>query len=212
MIITIDGPSGTGKSTTARLLAQKMQYNHLNSGAIYRALAWHFLKNGAEEEEEMKKVLDHFQFSIDKERFFVGDEEVTEEIRTEQISIMASKISKFPWVRKALLTIQKAQVEKGNLIAEGRDMGTVVFPHADLKIFLTANPEIRADRRFKELKEKGYHPEYDIVLEDLIQRDHTDSTRDASPLIPADDALIIDTSDLSIEEVMNEITNQIGEK
>lgn len=211
MIITIDGPSGTGKSTVARNLSKLLKISHLDSGAIYRALAWYFISKNIELDDEinLKKALPEFSFSIDNDHYFVDDMDITSNIRTEQISKSSSNISKYLWLREAVLPIQKKLAMEGSLVAEGRDMGTVVFPEAEHKIYLTATPSIRALRRFEELKRKGFSCTYDDVLEDIEKRDYQDSNRTASPLKPANNAIIIDTSHLRIEEVINEIKKTI---
>ncbi|MEX0962050.1 MAG: (d)CMP kinase [Simkaniaceae bacterium] len=211
MIITIDGPSGCGKSTVAKGLAQKLKYQHVDTGAIYRTLALFLSQKGVNcnDENEISKVIDGFRFSINKGRFFLFDEEVTIKIRQNEISRIASIISTYPVVRKKLLKIQQDEGRK-SAVFEGRDMGTVVFPYADLKIYLTASRRVRAERRLLELKKKFPDKNFELneIEQEISERDQRDSSRKLAPLKCPSDAILVDTSKRSIEEVVQTLFSQ----
>ncbi|MCP5492407.1 MAG: (d)CMP kinase [Chlamydiales bacterium] len=217
MIITIDGPSGTGKSTVARLLAQRLKFDYLDSGAMYRTLALQLIEENIDptDLESIEKLCEVFSFRSTFEnnhwRFFLGDREVTKKIRTPKVTELASKIAPYPFVRKAMSALQRAHAERNNLICEGRDIGTVIFPDADLKIFLTASPEIRSERRYQEMQQKFPNETHDFeqIKSDILIRDATDSNRDIAPLRCAEDAYRLDTSDMSIEEVVDTIIKMV---
>ncbi len=213
MIITIDGPSGTGKSTVAREVAARLQFTFFDTGAMYRSFAWKIVHDGIDPANQ-EKVIDalssfHFEISFDQERaYFVNDREVTEEIRTREISMIASQIATYPEVRNHMVKLQRKFGRSCHAVFEGRDMGTIVFPDADLKIFLTAKPTVRAERRYKELINK--YPDNEPlaihqIQEELNLRDKNDTTRSISPLKAAPDAIVIDTSDSTIDEVVEKI-------
>jgi cytidylate kinase len=211
-IITIDGPSGAGKGTVARLVAEQLGWHLLDSGAIYRVLAVATLHHqlSIEEEEPLIPIAAHLdvQFEITSEgegKVILEGEDVSRSIRTEEVGAIASKIAAFPRVREALLRRQRAFKVSPGLIADGRDMGTVVFVDAAVKVFLTASAEERAQRRFNQLKEKGFDVKIGRLLDDIRQRDERDQTRTVAPLIPAEGALIVDSTDLSIDEVVAKI-------
>lgn len=215
MIIAIDGPSGTGKSTIAHLLAVRLGFVYFNTGAMYRALAFKVLKrsHSVDEDREIFQVLQDFEFDIQLSQgnysYWVNGENITDHLWQEEISLAASAIAKKQFVRERLLPIQRSFGSKKDVVFEGRDIGTVVFPEAELKIFLTATPEIRAKRRLKQLQEKFPSNKsslrFEDVLKDVIARDKQDSTRDIAPLKKAADAIEVDTSNLSIEQVLDEI-------
>lgn len=216
MIIAIDGPSGTGKSTVAKGVAKKLGFTFFDTGAMYRSMAWWVAKVGIDPTDELavNRELPHFRYEIQTDahgarKYFVNGTDVTEAIRSPEISSLASKISTYPDVRKTLVKIQREFGREQNAVFEGRDMGTVVFPEANVKIFLTANPTIRADRRYRELLTKFPDLEksltYDQILTDLEKRDHSDTTRTISPLKKAVDAVLIDTSELLAEEVIEKV-------
>ena len=211
-VITIDGPSGAGKGTVARIVADQLGWHLLDSGAIYRVLAVAIQHHqlALDDEEPLIPMAAHLdvQFEINSQgeaKVILEGENVTDIIRTEEVGELASKIAAFPRVREALLRRQRAFSVSPGLIADGRDMGTVVFPKAPVKIFLTASAEERADRRFNQLKEKGIDVNIVRLLDDIRQRDERDQNRKVAPLIPAEGALIIDSTDISITEVVNEI-------
>lgn len=215
MIIAIDGPVATGKSTIAKRLASAIGYIYFDTGAMYRALTYAVLKNHIDIEnlEELTNFLSNFSFDIKmkrgERRYFVGEEDVTDLIRMDAVTSHVSRISAHPVVRVKLVESQRELAKGVNAVFEGRDIGTVVFPDAQLKIYLTGRPEVRAKRRFDELKAKFPEESHNLTIEkalqDLLQRDEYDSKRDTSPLKKAEDALEVDTSDLSIDEVVYRI-------
>lgn len=217
-VITIDGPSGSGKSTVSKALALKLNYSYLDTGAMYRAFALEVLNKGFENDKEryIQLLKDfHIRFSYNNDgsqRVFCNDKDVTELIRTPEVSMWASTISKEKEVRDRMGYLQRKMGEAGKLVAEGRDMGTVVFKDAFAKFFLFATPEIRALRRYKELLEKNISVNYQEVLEDIKRRDDQDSNRELAPLRPAEDAVLIDSSNLTVEEVVNKIYIIVLEK
>ena len=212
-VITIDGPSGSGKGTVSRMLAQKLGWAILDSGAIYRVLALASVHNNIDPENEEALVplaanLD-VQFVTDEKsgnaKIILEGEDITHSIRNEEVGGIASRVASLPRVREALLRRQRAFKQEPGLVADGRDMGTVVFPHAQLKIFLTASPEERAKRRYKQLKEKGIDANLPELVAELKARDKRDSERSAAPLKAADDAVLLDTTEMSIDEVVNQV-------
>ena len=218
-VITIDGPSGAGKGTAARLVAEQLGWHLLDSGAIYRVLAvatqYHNLT--IDDEEPLIPIAAHLdvQFEISKEgesKVILEGEDVTNSIRTEEIGAIASKVAAFPRVREALLRRQRAFKVSPGLVADGRDMGTVVFTSAPVKVFLTASAEERAERRFNQLKDKGFDVKIGRLLDDIRQRDERDENRKVAPLVPAEGALIVDSTELSIDEVVSKILSFTNEK
>ncbi|MEW6991756.1 (d)CMP kinase [Colwelliaceae bacterium 6441] len=218
-VITIDGPSGAGKGTAARLVAEQLGWHLLDSGAIYRVLAvatqYHHLT--IDDEEALIPIAAHLdvQFEISKEgesKVILEGEDVTNSIRTEEIGAIASKVAAFPRVREALLRRQRAFKVSPGLVADGRDMGTVVFKDAPVKVFLTASAEERAERRFNQLKAKGFDVKIGRLLDDIRQRDERDENRKVAPLVPAEGALIVDSTELSIDEVVSKILSYTNEK
>ena len=217
MLITIDGPSGVGKGTVARAVSHKLGFSYLDSGAMYRALALYAdLKNIKEDDDlKLKKLLIdiHIQFVTNDEgedRVFLNTDDVTEDIRSNEISQLASKFAKIELVRNVLTEMQKRLVRNKNYITEGRDMGTYVFPDADYKFYLEADPIVRAERRSLQLTQTlgmKFNPQK--ILEEINQRDNLDKTRKICPLHPADDAIIIDTTNLSVIDVVENIINRI---
>jgi len=216
MIITIDGPAGTGKTTIARAVAEKLKFNYFDTGAMYRALTYRINKEKIElhDQNTLSAFLVSFKFEIrdvgKEKRYFVEDKDVTDLIRTPQVTQAVSRVSAHPEVRKALVAIQREFGKNKNAVFEGRDMGTVVFPKAEVKIFLTARPAVRAERRYLEFKEKKIPATQEEVLQELLERDHFDSTREIAPLQRAEDAHLIDTSDFTIEQVTDQILTYIG--
>lgn len=213
MIIVLDGPAGAGKSTVAREVARRIGLPFLDTGAIYRAITWALLRRGTPpaDSPELREELARFCVRFEGRRVFVGGHEVTAEIRTPEIDREVSPYSALPQVRDALLRIQRDQAGEG-LVAEGRDMGTVVFPNADLKIFLTASPEERALRRHRERVSRGEDSSLDDVLEQVNRRDAIDSSRDVAPLRRAEDAVLLDTTEMSEDEVVSRILELAQER
>ncbi|WP_222908492.1 (d)CMP kinase [Pseudomonas sp. DNDY-54] len=217
-VITIDGPSGSGKGTVAALVAAKLGWNFLDSGALYRLLAFAARNHGVDltNEEALKLLAAHLdvQFGAGKGgqgmQIVLEGEEVTQAIRNEQIGAGASQVAALPVVREALLQRQKAFREPPGLVADGRDMGTVVFPDAPLKIFLTASAEERARRRFLQLKDKGDDVNLASLLDEIRARDERDTQREVAPLKPADDAIQLDSTNLSIEQVLGQILSEVA--
>ncbi len=218
MIITIDGPSGTGKSTVAKGVAKRLGFVCFDTGAMYRSAAWAMLKEGVDinDEEAVREAIGRFCFDIrtdemGEKRYFVKDVEVTHQIRTQDIAAAASRIAMLSCVRQALVKIQRRFGHRTDAVFEGRDMGTVVFPDAEIKIFLTARPEVRAERRYQELLVKfpdlADAVSFDQILKEIKERDETDSTRSISPLRQAKDAIAIDTSDVSADMVIEQIVS-----
>lgn len=215
-VITIDGPGGSGKGTIAGMLASRLAWNLLDSGALYRLLAFAAQNHGVDltNEEGLKALAAHLdvQFVADdgqrEQRIILEGEEVTRAIRTESMGTGASQVAALPVVRDALLSRQQAFREAPGLVADGRDMGTVVFPDAQLKIFLTASPQERAERRHKQLLEKGETANLASLLDEIVARDERDMNRSVAPLVPAIDALQIDSTSLSIEEVLETVMTE----
>jgi cytidylate kinase len=215
MIVTIDGPVATGKSTIAKKLAQELGFIFFDTGAMYRAVTYSILQKGIDENNayEVEEFLKKFNFDIrikhGEKKYFVDSEEVTEKIRSQQVTAHVSKISALASVREKLTYIQRQYSLGVNAVFEGRDMGSYVFPEADVKIFLIGKPEVRAQRRYQELINKNLqeasHMSLQQMLEDINQRDAYDSSRTISPLCKAKDAYVIDTSDLTVDEVVLEI-------
>jgi cytidylate kinase len=206
-IITIDGPTGAGKSTVGKILAERMGYTYLDTGALYRVVALEAKRAGIDPEDEaaLAHLCSRIDISFKREsniKVYSSGSDVTEEIRTPEISMLASRISAKKCVREALVRIQQACAQGGNIVADGRDAGTVVFPGARFKFFLDAAPEVRSRRRYKELIEKKLEVDYSNVHRELLQRDRDDSSRAIAPLKPAPDAHIIDTTEMTIEEVV----------
>ena len=209
-IITIDGPAGSGKSTSAKLIAKKLGFTYLDTGAMYRAITFLALNNKIAENEEKvielaEKAKLNLNFKNGKTLVVVDNEDITEEIRNFEVNAKVSDISKIAGVRKALVKQQREIGSEKNIVAEGRDIGTVVFPNADVKIFLVTSLNERANRRLKEFEEKGETVSLEDIKNNISTRDFIDSHRDVSPLIKAKDAHEIDTSHLTIEEQVNKI-------
>lgn len=217
--VAIDGPAGAGKTTQAKALAKELGYTYVDTGALYRAFAIHKIR--MEERLQMEvscdAALDTFEFEFVRDeagnqRVKVCGEDVTDQLRTPEVSMVASTTSAFPAVRAALLEIQKKQALSQNVVMEGRDIGTVVLPDAQVKIFLTADSEIRAKRRVKELRASGQKANFDEILAQIKQRDYQDSHREVSPLKQADDAILVDCTCTGIEKTTNVLLNIIKSK
>jgi len=218
MNVAIDGPAGAGKSTIAKLCAKKMNLIYVDTGAMYRAVALYLLESGVNVEnaeivaEKCTGAMVDIRYADGVQNVFLGDENVTGRLREEAVGNAASVTSSVPKVREHLFSLQRGLADRGGVIMDGRDIGTVVMPDADVKIFLTASSEVRAKRRVKELEEKGEHPDFDTVKKEIEERDHRDMTREISPLKQAADAILVDTSDMTIEEVVEKICSICGEK
>lgn len=216
MIIAIDGPVAAGKTTLSKHLADRLGFSLLDTGAIYRAVALASRRQsiGWSDEPSVAAVASQlrieFRWIDGTNRVLLGGEDASDAIRTPEMSQGASLVSALPAVRAALLDLQRQLGEQGDVIAEGRDIGTVVFPHADLKVFLTARPEIRAQRRHEEWLRTGIDDSYEDVLEALRERDTRDENRPVAPLVPAPDSILIDSSELSIEQVVTQVLELAG--
>lgn len=218
-LITIDGPSGAGKGTVAKIVAEQLGWNFLDSGAIYRVLAVATLHHNIsiDEEDAIIPLASHLdvEFKIVEQGepiVLLEGEDVTDKIRTEDVGIIASKVAAFPRVREALLRRQRAFRQAPGLLADGRDMGTVVFPDAPVKIFLTASAEERAQRRMNQLQQKGIDVNIGRLLDDIRQRDERDQNREVAPLVPAEGALIVDSTELTVVQVVEKILLFANEK
>ena len=218
--VAIDGPAGAGKSTISRRAAMQLGYIYIDTGALYRTVGLNALRKGVDinSPEEIASTLTddlkvELRFADGEQRMFLNGEDVSDKIRTPEASMAASKVSAVPAVREYLFDLQKKLAAENNCIMDGRDIGTVVLPDAKVKIFLTASPEARAERRYNELIEKGMDVKFDDVLADMKQRDYNDSHRAIAPLKPADDAILLDTSgnelETSVELVIKTIKDNI---
>lgn len=211
-IIAVDGPAGSGKSTISKIVAKELGFTYLDTGAMYRMVTYAVLKNNInlENEKALKELLDNVKLDIEKDKFYLDGEDVSEVIRREEVTNNVSKVAAIKFVREKLVYMQREISNGKKVILDGRDIGTVVFPQAELKIFLVASPEERAKRRVKEFLDKGIDTNYDKVLEEIKERDFLDSTRKESPLLQAQDAILIDTSFMNIDEVSREIINLVN--
>lgn len=217
MIIAIDGPSGAGKSTVSQAVAKKLGFSCLDTGAMYRSIALCALREGValDDGESLGKLACNRRISFGHvagdpipKQVFVDGAEVTGGIRTPEVDRAVSRVSSVPAVRRALVDQQRDIGNAGDYVVEGRDIGTVVFPHAELKVFMTASAEERARRRVEQNAERGISEDYDTILADIISRDEQDSSRDTSPLKPADDAVMLDTTSLTIDQVIDRICSE----
>lgn len=215
--IAIDGPSGAGKSTIAKAVAEELNALYLDTGAMYRAVGLYMNRLGIlNDAEAVAAHVDEVPLDVrhidGKQRVFLGDEDVSEAIRQPEISMAASAVGAVPAVRTRLVDLQREIARKLSIIMDGRDIGTVVLPNATVKIFLTASPETRAQRRLDQLTEKGIHEPYEKVLAEIIQRDYQDTHRDITPLVQAEDAILVDTSDNTKEETIRHILDICAER
>lgn len=216
--IALDGPAGAGKSSIAKKAAKALDYIYVDTGALYRTIGLAASRKNVEPKpsKEVEELLDKINVdltfnSLGEQVVLLDGEDVSGEIRTPEASMMASKISAVPAVRAYLLDLQRNMAKTHNVIMDGRDIGTVVLPNAKVKIFLTASPEARAQRRYKELCEKGMDVKYEEVLNDVIQRDYNDTHRDVAPLKPAEGCVIVDTTELDFEQSVDKIISVIKE-
>ena len=209
LVITIDGPAGAGKSTVSKILARHLSYAYLDTGALYRAIAYEVLKEDLSpaDEKDLATLCGRMDIRLviagRRFRVIVNGQDVTEMIRTEQIGLLASKISALSVVRSALFALQKKAGSQGGIVAEGRDMGTVVFPEADCKFFLVASSAERARRRYEELRSRGESADFESIRKDIISRDNQDRGRDIAPLVAAPDATVIDSTSMTIAAVVD---------
>ncbi|NVL90596.1 MAG: (d)CMP kinase [Desulfobacterales bacterium] len=216
LLITIDGPSGAGKSTVSQRLAMLLDYNYIDTGALYRAVALAALSKGCapDDNENLAKICSHlalrFENTSKGQRLYANGDDITERIRTPEITMLASAISAKSVIREYLMDVQREMGRGGGVVFEGRDMGTVVFPEADIKFYLDADPDTRALRRYKELAEKHAGTSLTEVKGAMKKRDEDDSTRTLAPLKPAHDAIRIDSTYLEIEQVIEAMLEHIG--
>ena len=218
MNIALDGPAGAGKSSIAKLVAKKLSFVYLDTGAMYRTIALYVLKNQIAPSDEAAVVarLDDIEITLSHEngeqQIFLNGENVSKEIRKEEVGKTASTVAKYGKVREKLVSLQQKIASENDVIMDGRDIGTTVLPDAFCKIYLTASVDARAKRRYDELAQKGEKCDYDIIKKDIEQRDYQDMHREISPLKQADDAVLVDTSDMNIEQVVECIENIINER
>ena len=217
--IAIDGPAGAGKSTLARKAAGELGFLYVDTGAIYRTVALKVRRAGADPErpEQVVPLLEGLDLRMDygpdgAQRMYLEGEDISQAIRTSEVSGLASKVSAIPEVRAFLLDVQRRQAREHDVVMDGRDIGTVVLPRADVKIFLTAAPEARARRRLLELQQRGEPAEYERVLADILRRDEQDRTRSISPLRQAEDAVLLDTTNLNLAESLQALLSMIKER
>ena len=210
LVVAIDGPAGAGKSTVAQLAAKELGYTYIDTGAMYRAVAWKVLQQGGEvTDEKILAVVPDIDVDLSYENgkttVRVDGQDVTSEIRTPEVSRIVSQVAALGPVREKMVELQRAMAEEGGVLMDGRDIGTHVLPQADVKIFLTASIEERAQRRYREMREKGYDVELAKLQEDIAARDKADMEREISPLVQADDATLLDTTGMTIPEVVARI-------
>lgn len=209
--IAIDGPAGAGKSTIAKRIAKELGFIYVDTGAMYRAIAIFYMdKNVSYDDEKLiNSYIEQIDVAIEyingEQQVILNGENITGRLRTEEVGKMASKTSVYPRVREKLVELQRKLASTQNVVMDGRDIGTTVLPNANLKVYLTATPNARADRRYKELIGKGQECNYDDILSDIIERDRQDMTREVSPLKQAEDAVVVDSSEMTIDEVVTAI-------
>jgi len=214
--IAIDGPAGAGKSTIAKAIAQKLQYIYVDTGAMYRAIAIYFIKNKVTptDEDAINKACENVNIRIEyldgEQQVILNGENITSILRNEEVGKIASQISIYAKVRNKLVELQRELARTTDVIMDGRDIGTTVLPHANVKIYLTASVEARALRRFKELKEKGDGPDFDVIKSDIENRDFQDMNRENSPLKQAADAVLVDSSEIDLNETIDTIIKVIN--
>jgi len=211
-VIAIDGPSASGKGTIAKRVAEALAFNYLESGALYRLVALVALRQGVQDEAMLAEAAEQMDVLFLGDEILLEDQDVSQHVRHEAVGNRASEVARMPAVRKALLKRQRQFRQPPGLVADGRDMGTVVFPDAALKVFLTASPEVRAERRYKQLIEKGISANLRALSRDLTERDARDANRAIAPLVPAPDSQVLDSSALSVEAVVERILRLYEER
>ena len=216
--IAIDGPAGAGKSTIAKTVSKELGYIYVDTGALYRTVGLNALRKGVDtkDAEGVIATLEGLEVSLrfvdNEQRVFLGEEDVSSAIRQNEVSMAASNVSAIPKVREFLFDLQRDIAKKNNCLMDGRDIGTVVLPDAQIKLFLTASAEARADRRYKELIEKGQTVDYDVILQEIKDRDYQDSHREIAPLKQADDAVLVDSTEMNLQETIDYMLNLIKER
>lgn len=216
--IAIDGPAGAGKSTIAKTVSKELGYIYVDTGALYRTVGLNALRKGVDtkDAEGVIATLDGLKVSLrfvdNEQRVFLGEEDVSVAIRQNEVSMASSNVSAIPKVREFLFDLQRDIAKNNNCIMDGRDIGTVVLPDAQIKLFLTASAEARADRRYKELVEKGQTVDYDVILKEIKERDYQDSHREIAPLKQADDAILVDSTEMDLPATINYMLNIIKER
>ena len=211
IIVAIDGPAGSGKSTIAKIIAKKFNFTYIDTGAMYRMITLYLLENNIDFDDlkEIEKILNTVNLDMQGDKFYLNNVDVTTKIREKIINENVSKVASIKIVRSKLVDLQRKVSNNKNVILDGRDVGTVIFPNAKVKIFLIASPEERARRRYNEFLEKKTEITYDEVLKSIKERDRIDSTRDESPFVKADDAIELDSTNLTIDDVVNFISKEI---
>lgn len=215
LIVAIDGPAGSGKGTITQKVGEKLGLINIDTGAMFRCVTLNIIqeKVSLDEEEKIKEILRNIEIDLkENEEVFLNGRDVSKTIREEEVTKMVSPVSVIPMVREKMLTLQRQMAEGKNIIMEGRDIGTVVFPNADVKIYLDASPEERARRRVKQNQEKGINSSYEEVLRNIMDRDQRDLNREIAPLKQAEDAIYIDSSNMKVDEVVDKIVGIIQEK
>lgn len=212
LVIAVDGPAGAGKSTIAKIIAKRLNINYIDTGAMYRAITYKCLKNNVDinNEEEVVKIAQNTDIDFRDNNLYLDKEIVNEEIRTIEVSNNVSNVAKIKEVRYLMVDVQREIGKRNSVILDGRDIGSYVFPNADYKFYLIATPEERGIRRFKELTEKGYETSLEEIIKDIIRRDEIDSNREFAPLVKAEDAIEIDTTGKSIDEVVDYVLSKIN--
>lgn len=212
LVIAVDGPAGAGKSTIAKIIAEKLNINYIDTGAMYRAVTYKCLQNKIDinNENEVIKIAKDTQIDFKDNNIYMDGNLLQEEIRTMEVSNNVSNVAKIKYVRYLMVDVQREIGEKNSVILDGRDIGSYVFPNADYKFFLVATPEERGNRRYKELVNKGYEVKLDEIINDIIKRDEIDSNREFAPLVKAEDAIEIDTTGKDINEVVESVLSKIN--
>lgn len=212
LVIAVDGPAGAGKSTIAKIIAKRLNINYIDTGAMYRAITYKCLKNNVDinNEEEVIKIAQNTDIDFRDNNLYLDKEIINEEIRTIEVSNNVSNVAKIKEVRYLMVDVQREIGKRNSVILDGRDIGSYVFPNADYKFYLIATPEERGIRRFKELTEKGYDTSLEEIIKDIVRRDEIDSNREFAPLVKAEDAIEIDTTGKSIDEVIDYVLSKIN--